>query len=215
MNKTIRNQTIALAGISQAVKLVQQIASEGSVDSEAMEVLIASTLKLNADSVEEIYGGVSAYGAIEGLGLGFKSLKAQLDHDRRTDVDLARYATSLVLLERRLMNDAAMLNEVTKGIARAADQAEHFSSVVHSSVIASLADLYQSTVSTLVPRVMVKGEPVYLQNSEYANKIRALLLAGIRSAVLWRQCGGSRLRFILKRRHILDEVRRLEFACRG
>jgi len=38
------------------------------------------------------------------------------------------------------------------------------------------------------------------------NKIRALLLAGIRSAMLWRQCGGSRWRFIFFRRKIQREA---------
>lgn len=215
MNKTIRNQTIALVGISQAVKLVQQIANTGSVDEQAMAVSIASILKIDTDSVEEVYGGETAYGAIEGLATGLDALKTQLDQDGRTDVDQARYATSLVLLERRLINNSTMRQQVTQGIAKAASQAEHFSSIVHGSVIASLADLYQNTISVLVPRVMVKGEPIYLQNDDNANKIRVLLLAGIRSAVLWRQCGGSRWKFIMRRRLILDEVRRLKFACRG
>ena len=36
---TIHNQTIALAGIAQAVFLVQQIAKTGSTDQDAMEAL--------------------------------------------------------------------------------------------------------------------------------------------------------------------------------
>lgn len=215
MDKNIRNQTIALAGISQAVKLVQQIANTGSVDEQAMTVSVDSILKIETDSIEEIYGGETAYGAIEGLATGFDTLKTQLAQDGRTDVDQARYGTSLVLLERRLINDLTMRQAVTQGVAKAAAQAQHFSLVLHSSVIANLADLYQSTISTLVPRVMVKGEPLYLQNPDNANKIRVLLLAGIRSAVLWRQSGGGRLKFIMRRRMILDEVRRLKFACRG
>jgi high frequency lysogenization protein len=45
----------------------------------------------------------------------------------------------------------------------------------------------------LSPRIMVNGDPAHLNNPENANRIRALLLAGIRAAMLWRQSGGGRL----------------------
>ncbi|RLA21365.1 MAG: lysogenization regulator HflD, partial [Gammaproteobacteria bacterium] len=36
------------------------------------------------------------------------------------------------------------------------------------------------------------------------NKIRALLLSGIRAALLWRQCGGSRWKIIFQRKKITN-----------
>ena len=50
------------------------------------------------------------------------------------------------------------------------------------------------------------GNPTYLQNSHTANKVRALLLAGIRAAILWRQVGG-------KRWHLLIARNRYQKAC--
>ena len=47
---------------------------------------------------------------------------------------------------------------------------------------------------------MVSGEPHHLSDPKNANKIRALLLAGMRSAVLWRQLGGNRLQLLLARK---------------
>ena len=56
---------------------------------------------------------------------------------------------------------------------------------------------------------MVKGEPPHLQNPDNINKIRALLLAGIRSAMLWRQVGGLRRHIIFNRRKLLTITHRL------
>ncbi|MEO1879600.1 MAG: DUF489 family protein, partial [Methylococcales bacterium] len=54
------NQTIALAGISQACLLVQQLATQGKADDSAIETSIASTLRIDSDSVLDIYGGLPA-----------------------------------------------------------------------------------------------------------------------------------------------------------
>ena len=53
-----------------------------------------------------------------------------------------------------------------------------------------LGTLYQDTVSTLPFRIQVQGKVEHLQDERIANRIRALLLAGIRFAVLWHQIGG-------------------------
>ena len=101
-----------------------------------------------------------------------------------------------------------MLNKIHIGVEKAQAQSEHFGPL-HENVLANLGDLYHSTISTLKPRVMVNGEQVYLSNPDTVNKIRSLLLAGIRSTLLWRQCGGSRWKFLFFRKKLQDEVRRL------
>ena len=59
-------------------------------------------------------------------------------------------------------------------------------------MMAGIADLYSQTLSKLSPKIMVRGEQSILSQPYIANEIRALLLAGIRSAMLWRQYGGSK-----------------------
>lgn len=200
--KTITNQTIALAGITQVAVLAQQLATEGSADPQAMEASIGSVLKIDSGSVADIYGGLS------GLRVGFTQLDGQITGEKPPDRDQARYAASIVYLERKLSGRKEMLNTVQNGIRAAQAQSEHFG-VLHENVLANLGDLYQRTISTLQPRIMVNGEPNYLSRPDTANKIRALLLAGIRSAVLWRQCGGSRWKFIFYRRKIQSELQHL------
>jgi high frequency lysogenization protein len=53
------------------------------------------------------------------------------------------------------------------------------------------------------------GEKHILQNPVNANKIRALLLAAIRSTVLWRQKGGKRWHFLWSRNKILRTAKQL------
>jgi high frequency lysogenization protein len=57
--------------------------------------------------------------------------------------------------------------------------------------------------------VIVRGERSYLANLDNASRIRALLLAGIRAAVLWRQAGGNRWRLIVGRQALLRDVEAL------
>jgi high frequency lysogenization protein len=202
MIKTLGNQTIALAGLTQAVYLVQRIARTGSADDDDMEASLASILKLNADDVPDVYDGLSK------LKTGLKLLEKQLGAPEQVDTELARYAAALVFLERKLQQNPAMLEKIRAGVDKATAQAAHFG-LLHDNVLASLADLYQETISQLRPRVMVVGEPLHLNDPANAKRIRALLLAGMRSAVLWRQCGGRRWKFLWYRHKMRDEARRL------
>ena len=55
---------------------------------------------------------------------------------------------------------------------------------------------------------MVQGNPHYLGQAGVVAEIRALLLAAVRSAVLWRQMGGSLWDFLLAKRRMIDAVDR-------
>ncbi len=199
---TITNQTIALAGIAQAAALVDQLAITGTADTAAMEASIGSILKIDSDSVLDVYGG------LPGIKLGLEQLQIQMTGYKIASPQQARYAASLVFLEHQLSSRKDMMQTIQIGIAKAQNQAENFG-LLHENVMANLGDIYHSTISTLQPRVMVNGEPDFLSRSDIANKIRATLLAGIRSAILWRQCGGTRWKFLFFRKKIQKELKLL------
>lgn len=202
MIKTLSNQAIALAGMSQALGLVQQIAKRGSHDREDMETCIASVLKIDSDDAKDVYGG------LDRLKTGLRLLERQLGEPNQVDVEQARYATTLIFLERKLMQQKAMVKTITEAVERAAEPARQHGAL-HDEVLRILAEAYQATLSRLSPRVMVAGEPRYLSDTDYANMIRALLLAGIRSVVLWRQCGGARWKLLFHRSRLQKEARNL------
>ena len=200
---TITNQVMALAGIAQAAALVDQLATTGKADEKALETILNSLLKTESDSVLDVYGNDLA-----NLKLGLMHLEKQLTGYEITYPDQARYSASLVFLEKELSEQKMMLKTISIGLERAKSQTEHFH-LLHENVLANFGDLYSQTVSKLQPRIMVNGVPEFLQRQEVANKIRACLLAGIRSAMLWKQCGGRRWKFLLFRKKIQTETQRL------
>lgn len=200
--KTITHQTIALAGVAQAAALVQQLATTGKADSTAFEASIGSILKIDSESV------IAVYGSLDGLKLGLEQLKLQMSNYKIANAEQARYAASLVFLENQLSKQPKMLQTITNGVEKAQSQSEHFG-LLHDNVLANLADIYSNTISKLQPKIMVNGESIHLTNTYTADKIRAILLAGVRSVILWRQCGGTRWRFLFHRKKIQLEVEHL------
>ena len=200
MTHTLHERVLALAGLFQCTALVRRAANEGKKTDAATEACINSLFVSAPDSVEEIYTSEAH------LRTGLSALIQQMGNDvQQRDIELTRYVITLLYLEKKLARNPELMKKLDDGIEIARSQAEYFSST-HENVIASLADLYQNTVSTLTPKVMVSGDSDRLQDNDTASLIRALLLAGIRSAVAWRQCGGTRLQLIFKRRAIAQEA---------
>lgn len=197
-----RNQTLALAGIAQACFLVRQLATTGNADQTAFTASIGSLLKIDAASVEDVFGDLG------GLRIGLEQLDKQLTSRLVANPEQARYAAQLIYLQKQLSKQTNMLQNIRSGIERAQAQAEHFG-ILHQNVLANLADLYHSTLSTLQPRIMITGDQHYLGDQVTVNKIRTLLLAGIRATLLWRQCGGSRWHLLLFRSKLQQEAQSL------
>lgn len=196
---SITHQTLALAGIAQACSLVRQLAITGNAEVMAMTASIDSLMKIDAESVTDVFGGIS------GLKHGLEQLDRQLTSRQEANPDQARYAALLVHLQKQLLQKPERLDAIRLGIEKAQRQAEHFG-VLHPNVLANLADLYHTNISSLQPRIMVMGDQQYLGDPGTVNKIRALLLAGIRSAHLWRQCGGTRWQLLFYRLKLKREA---------
>ena len=203
MRVDLKDSTVALAGIYQAADLVRQIAHEGRAQEESFRASIGSIFELEPRDVESVFGG------LQGVGLGMRILHEQFsDSYGRRDFEVTKYVVSAMHLERRLMKDRAMVEKIRADVERIRGQAEHFS-IVHENVIAALAQLYVETISTLAPRIIVSGDQGHLMVAGNAEKVRALLLAAIRAAVLWRQCGGNRWQLVLGRRRVAQASKEL------
>lgn len=210
MTYTDTDRIIALAGIFQATQRVHQLAYTGKADGDDFETCINSLFLTDVDTP------VATFGDITRLRSGLQALIVQLGGSsgapnqppQNRQLDTTKYAIGIMVLERKLSKNPDMLKAVFDGIEHARSQAGHFSTT-HENVIASLAHTYSQTISTLLPKIMVNGEHIHLANPSTADRIRALLLAAIRAAVLWRQCQGNRWQLFFKRRNILDEAQRL------
>ncbi len=203
---TSTDRMIALAGLFQAVKLVQQVANSGNIDQQDFETCIHSIFLTDVDRAEDAYDDRSR------LRTGFRILIEQLGgrvepsaDNHPKDLQITKYAAGVMVLERRLRKKPDMLKAVADGIERVHGQLAHFPEG-HDNIVASLAHVYSETISTLKPRIMVQGEHVYISNPNHANRIRSLLLAAIRAAVLWRQCGGTRWQLLFQRKALLGDA---------
>ena len=198
MESNTRNRTIALAGLFQCVEGVVQLANTGHVDKDLMETCVNSILIDNADSAEDLYGSIS------NLKTGLSSMLNQLGGGQLTpdgkpkDMEATRYGLGLLHLEKKLNKNPEIFQQLLKGIEEAQTKLDFFDAT-HENVIAKLADVYASTISTMTPKIMVKGDQNHLAKPENAAQIRTLLLAGIRAALLWRQAGGDRWKLLFER----------------
>ncbi len=209
MNTPLTDQTLALAAMFQAARLTQQLAHDGRCEDAAFGTSVRSILKISASGTEEIYGG--AAGVTLGLGILRDKLTGKTEAN---DVEIARYVISLIHLANQLRQRESMQEEIRRGIETAESQMKFFeageeSETAHPKLVEKLAELYAQTISTLSPRIIVNGEQGHLANPQVAAKVRAALLAGIRSAFLWRQLGGSRWQLLFGRRKITAEAERI------
>lgn len=201
-----QRQTLALAGVFQAAYLVHNQATSGLLDSNALATSLGSILVTDPETTAAIYAN-----DLSNLKTGAATLRKTLNKDPSLHPNILRYAMSLLLLNTKLAKNTAMLTSLGQRLDIIKSQALHFAAdntqpATHENIIGACASLYQDTLSTLSFRIQVQGDPNLLQQSRNADKIRALLLAGIRSAMLWSQAGGKRWRLLFARKRILQDL---------
>ncbi len=193
-----RDRVIALSALLQSVTLVQQIAETGQVDQAKFETLLKSLIATDAPTTEAVYGDLAQ------LKMGIEQLNNQLSKNKdKKDVQLLRYVIGLLHLERKLAKRPAMMDLIGREIDQIPQQIEYFGDINNPQVIARFADVYHRTISELSPRIQVHGDPSFLQHADNVNRVRTLLLAGIRAAMLWHQKGGRRWHFVFQSNKIL------------
>ena len=202
MASDLKGQTVALAAMFQFSACVEQLAKTGHVNQKDFEVSVNSLFNQNPTNTLDVYGG------IEQLETGLSFLIANLSRSPKRSSDCIRYVMGILHLQKHLSKKSSMLDMIAKRLDKSRLQVEHFS-ITHENVIAGLADIYTDTISTFSFRIQVTGEYQFLQQTRIANQIRTLLFAGVRSAVLWRQLGGNRLKAIYQRTAILEIARSL------
>jgi len=193
------DRVLALAGLAQALAQVRRIADTGQADASVLGTALDSVFRIDAASPAAVYGDASS------LRAGLTLLRDYLEGVTR-DEQLARLALAVIQLERRFVRDDDMAAKVLAGVRGQSGAAERLGST-HPDVLTSLGTVYADTLSHLRPRVLVQGNPHYLGQPNVVAEVRAVLLAAVRSAVLWRQLGGSLWDFLLRKRDMAAAVR--------
>lgn len=199
-----QERLVALGAVFEAATLVDRLARTGQISESSLSCMLGSLLVRDPQSTLDVYGG-------DDLSLrdGYRALLNVLGRDSSTlQREPLRYALALTALERQLARRDDLQSLIGSRLEQIQNQVGHFG-LTHDNVIASFGSLYEDTLSTFRQRIQVHGEMRFLQQPGTAARVRALLLAGIRSARLWRQLGGHRWQLVFSRGKLLQELREL------
>lgn len=207
-------QTVALASVVQSAALVAKLAVHGNASQTELLASVNPLLVLSPRSESDVYPNLSH------LNLGLRTLGDIFGRVRAPEnTDLVRYTLGMLLLSNKLQASDAMQEKIRNSLMlvqplqlvpenatpwRMEQTSQSDDQLRQEQTFEQIAALYQDTISTLDHRIQVQGQMDYLQNDFVANRVRSLLLAGIRSAVLWRQLGGRRWRLLFYRKRVQE-----------
>lgn len=203
MSKNIDDITLAFAGVCQAAHLAQQLAHQGRCHPEAYDCSLRSL------TIQDPPTTLSVYGSDESpLRLGLETLIAVLNSASHQGAsgEITRYTLGMVTLERKLSKNRQAMASLSSRIEQLDRQLAHYS-LDSPVLISAIAAIYVDVISPLGPRIQITGEQSILQNTQVQQRVRAALLAGIRSAVLWQQVGGGRLHLMLARQKLINQAK--------
>ena len=203
----LNQRATALAALTQAVWLVDCIARKGLADAEDFQVMTDSIFadSGHAHSVAELYGGLKNLDT--GLRLSIKILRGDPVPQAK---EMMAYSAGLLSLERRLSKNSEVRQKLADGMIRIGKQRQYFGDAVHVNIIAAIADLYGETVSTIKPRIIVRGKSEYLSQHANTQRVRTLLMAALRAAHIWHKHGGGHLSLMIRRKALLHELEQMQ-----
>lgn len=198
---------IALAATAQCALLVSQLAARGRADEMKTRACVDPLLILDPDSTAQIFPDVRLFND------GLTALQQSFGTEgNREFPQAARYFLGMTVLQQKLMANRGLQSRLRTGLEAlkmrppAADSDEP---AEDAFPYADVSRLYQSTISTLSYRIQITGEQAYLENQAVADRVRSLLLAGIRAAVLWHQLGGRRWHLLFQRKQMRESITRI------
>lgn len=200
----LENKCVALSALFMATEQIDTIAYQGNSNQHDVRTLIDSLFINDADDSAGIYG------ELDKLRNGFSKTATMLGNDgqQADSLEIMRYVISLIHLETQLRKNPDMGEQLIIEL-EAIKHRHSDKDILDPIILEELGELYQNTISALGPRIMIKGEQAYLEEPASVAKIRALLLSGIRAAVLWKQSGGNRFTLLLNRKALIVEAEKL------
>lgn len=197
------DQVWALSALFFAVDGVVALAEKGQWAEDNFAVLMPSLQRFNCETVRDFYDNPSR------LDKGREDLMhyfVNASNDARLS-----YALRLMQVARRLGSNTALMTVLAEGLRQTAAQIGHFG-LLHDNIFARYSALYQKTASQATSRIRIYGNPHYLQQNAIADRLRTVLLCGVRAAALWQANGGSRWQLMFGRAGIVAVAKQMEMV---
>jgi high frequency lysogenization protein len=206
MSQLNRDKTLALAAIFQAAGLANELARKGSTDSSVEAFLTQTVLVMDTDNISEIYP------SIDGLKPGLRWLEGCLLEQGRglqNAGEIIRIALGVIQVEGQFNEHEGVQNTLRTRLENINRQRVMNPDMSSTELNNLLGSAYVDSLGQLRFRVQIRGDAKQLQAPGMAERIRAILLAGVRAAWLWRRLGGRRWHLIFTRGQILREIREI------
>lgn len=210
----IKTEAIALAALFQCCSQIYRVANTGYQDDNALACLMRSIVVTNPKTIEDIY-------SLDNLKVGFSQIIDSFDKGNVAKtintIEITKMALKIISLSIQLMRNGKVFDRLSFEIddisQRILLEHENFleadTSVINSSeIIHQFGTLYKSLISPNFSKLLIYGNEQCLRAPENQEKIRALLLAGIRAVILWRQVGGRRRFLVFRRNQIVDYAKK-------
>lgn len=221
-----QQRTLALAGVFQTAQIAHLLAyGENVINAEHQAhryfvQSIQASLNIRPSQIDN-KNPLLYFQDLSHLSLGLKALENSITRPFSTapksklpNINQANYPTmyalALLQLERKIYKQQQFIQRIKQMQQHTIRQLSFFDyHYLHNSLLGNMAECYTDTASTLKPRIMVKGVAESLQDKQQANRIRAVLMAGLQSAHLWRQLGGNSWGFVFGKGKILMDIREI------
>lgn len=200
MNSIITDQAFAIMVAYHVAIGVNTLAQKGQWAEQNFTAILPSLQRFNAPNTADYY---------EHHNLFIPAREAMIETFIHgiTDEHL-RYLIQLLNVEKRLAKNTKLMMLLKTELTQARKQVEHFG-LLHDNVFARYSDIYQQTASQATRKILVRGNPRYLQQADTVAQIRTALLCGIRAASLWRGSGGNRIQLMFGRKALVDAVQKI------
>lgn len=205
-NEQEEHKLLALASIMLCAKSIDRIARTGEVDYALLTTLQAPLFVLDPQSAGEVFAEPAS------LIPGLVSLHSLGSEGSLREQQLAvQYAAGMLRLADAVLANADLAAAIRQGLSGMQTRFDTSQDSAKRQT-AALAALYKNTLSALPRPIQVQGSAAVLSGAECAAAIRSLLLVGCRSALFWRQLGGTRWQLLFGRRRIAHGAAELRKA---
>lgn len=201
-----RDKTLALAAIFQAAGLANELARRGQTDSHAERALLNSVLVVDTDEISRIYP--DHHDLTKGL-TWLEGCFMQQGRAIPQSSEIIRLSLAIIQVEKHFRANDSVQGTLRNRLDSVVRQQALTPDMSTGELSNQLGSAYLDSLGSLGFRVQIRGDAKQLQSAGMAERIRAILLAGVRAAWLWQRLGGRRWHLIFTRNQILQEIREI------